>query len=197
MTKKLFEIVLVLLGLITGSLATIRTSIVPTQVSVVSNQDVKIQIDNGGQPLTSVKMTGGSFLPIHEEKGKFYFSPTLDMNDLVSDSRVNENYAMMNRAIYIDNDIDNCYLQAELVIEGDDELNNAIRVMINDQYKKYYLSKENPVVLCDGKMLTSKNRSSTSFYLWYELSDESITIDNINNGQGAEVTINLYAYVKE
>ncbi len=61
MTRKLFQIVIVLLGLISTSLATLTGSIVPTRVEYVTNQDVKIDLLNtSGNAVSTLSMPNKS-----------------------------------------------------------------------------------------------------------------------------------------
>lgn len=196
MTKKTFEIVVVLVGLILGSLATINTSMTATQIVYTSNQDVKVEIVNGNSVITQANIQGKSLLPLHYENGVFYFSPTLSLDDLVSDNRVSENYIFSNKTLKASKNVDNCYLQVELVIAGEDEINEAIRLLVKIGQDSYVLSKDNPTALTN-LLLTTNNSISSQFTLWYELADESITVDNLNNSEGADIQINLYAYVEE
>ena len=60
----------------------------------------------------------------------FYFSPTLSVDDLVSDSRASENYWFNNFSYRINKKVDNCYLTVGLVAEGEDAIKDSIRLMV-------------------------------------------------------------------
>lgn len=194
MTRKLFEIVIVLTGLILGSLATLHTSVVPTQVSYTTNQNVKVLFENSPAPLSELTKAGKSMLPLHEENGQFKFSPTLTVGDY-NDDIPDENLFFNTQKVKISDNIDNCYLQAELELTGEDEMNKALRAMLMIGNDRYYLSLDNPSVLTN--LLLSKTAQTIKFYIWYELDDPNCTIENINAAQGSDVDINLYGYVTE
>lgn len=63
MKRKVFEIVLVIAGLIIGSLATIHGKVIPTKISVISNQDTKILIKSGGQKVREIEINDLDILP--------------------------------------------------------------------------------------------------------------------------------------
>lgn len=196
MTRKTFEIVLVILGIILGSLATINTSIVPTRVTVTTNQDAKVRIKNGGSYVDTINFTGKSTLPIHQENGVFYYSSTLSMDDLVSGtSDSSENYIYYSSEISVDKAIDNAYLQIDMEVTGDDAMNGALRIMAECGKLRYTLSVDEPSVVTDIALATTGK--VVTFYIYYELDDADCTIDNINAAEGADVSIKLYANVIE
>lgn len=197
LTRKLFEIVIVLVGCILGSLATLSTSIVPTQVSVKNNTEAQVRFWNDGSPLTSLNVTGKSILPIHESNGTFQFSPTLSMDDLNTDSdSISENILVVTKEVNLDKNIDNVCLQVDLSLSGDDEMNKCIRVYVKNGNNRYYLSYDQPSVVCYNINL-SKSAREIEFGVWYELDNENCTIDNINAATGTDIDFKLYAYVKE
>lgn len=191
MTRKLFEIVVILVGCILGSLATLTVHVVPTQVSYVTNQNAHVYFS--GQ-ISELNIEGKSMLPVHEENGYFKFSPTLTLDDLTTEN-AEDNYILVSKDITIDDTVDNCYLQADLELTGDDEMNKCLRVLVQQGKNRYYLSQANPSVVTDIKL--SKNAVGVKFCVWYELNDPNCTIDNINSAVGTDVKIKLYANVKE
>lgn len=195
-TRTLFTIIVILTGLILGSIATINTSIVPTRVQVSTNAEVKVLIKEGTKKVSSINLTGASLLPIHVEDGKFYYSATLNMNDLIIDNKAIENTVQTGYDLYIDTDIENVKLQAELVVEGNDAINHAVRVLLKQNGTYYTLSPENPTVLVDCYLKKSQ-ATSVQLFLYYELADESVNIDNINNAEGCNIKINFYGYIEE
>lgn len=197
MTRKLFEIVIVLVGCILGSLATLNTSVIPTQVSLINNQDVQVRFWNSGNPLTTVNMNGKSMLPVHEENGTFYFSPTLSMDNLNTDkTSIDENTIYTTREVNLDKNVSGMCLQVDLELSGDDEMNKCLRAYVKNGSNIYYLSADEPSVVCYNIGLTKSARDIT-FAIWYELDDENCTIENINNASGTDISLKLYAYAKE
>lgn len=197
MTRKLFEIVIVLLGCILGSLATLTTSIVPTQISVINNNEVQVRFWNNGDPSTTVDITGKSMLPLHEADGKFYFSPTLSMEDLNTDAdKIAENLLTVKKDVNTDKTIQNVCLQVDLELSGNDEANKCVRAYVKNGSNIYYLSYDEPSVVCYNISLT-KSAREIEFGLWYELDNEYCTIDNLNSATGSDVQFKLYAYVVE
>ena len=197
LTRKLFQIVIVLVGCILGSLATLHTSIIPTQVDVVNNNDVQVRFWNSGSPLTSINVAGKSMLPLHEESGTFYYSPTLSMDDLNTDSeQMSENLFTTTREVNLDKNISNICLQVDLELSGDDEMNKAVRAYVKCGNNRYYLSYDEPSVVCYNIGL-SKSAKEIEFTLWYELDNENCTIENINAAGGSNVQFKLYGFAKE
>lgn len=194
MTRTLFQIVIVLVGLILGSLASISTNMIPTQVEVVSNQDVHVRFYNMTSYISTVTMNSSSILPVHYTGTAFYFSPTLSMDDLTKDNATDNTITTV-RQISIDKATENAYLQCELVINGDDAINDAIRAAVIIGSHRYLLTPDDPVVLTDVKLTTAN--TSVQFVFFYELEDESVTIDNINNATGSNVKVNLYVNITE
>ena len=193
--KKTFEIILIIVGLILGSMARISTHLTPAHIDVKTNQDVKVIIKDNDKQVNEIEFEGISMIPIHMTGGGFLFSPTLSMDDLISDARVNENRITKYYNISTDKDVDNCYLYAELELSGEDELNNAVRVTIQ-QGKNIYTVKQGEPILMDAFKLSTKDRY-LCFDFYYELEDPSCTIENINNATGTDVTLKLYGYVTE
>jgi len=197
LTRKLFKIVITLTGLIIGSLASINTQMIPTRIQVVSNENVHLVLKDNGNNVSSVNVSGMSLLPIHVDNTGYYFSPTLSMDDLSkTDVRVSENYIFKSVDARLDTQTDNAYLQAELLINGEDKVNKAIRCQLRIGTNYYYLSQDEPICLTDVLLSDTKDTTiKASFY--YELEDETCTIENLNNANGSDVELKLYVYVKE
>lgn len=197
MTRKLFQIVIVLLGLITTSLATLTGTIVPTRVEYVTNQDVKIDLLNvSGNAVSTLSMPSKSVLPLHYDN-VFYFSPTLSMDDLSTDNsnkQLSDNKIVVTQNMKLDKETDNAYLEVEFVVKGNDAINDSLRCLIVRGTEKHLLN-PNERILTDIKLTTSP--IPVEFTVFYELDCESTTIDNINNAEGADITLNLYVNVKE
>lgn len=195
MTRTLFEIVIILLGLIVGSLATIDIGVIPTQISYITNQDAHVVIKGAGGSYfsTSFKNTM-SLLPVHEENGRFYFSSTLSTDDLEEITDFS-NYQYYSSELKLDKATDNAYLQVDVDFEGTDEANKALKVLFRCDNKDYYLDTETPSVITDV-LLTTKPKAF-NVYVWYELTDEDCTVDNLNAATGTNVKVEMYAYVKE
>lgn len=197
MTRKLFQIVIVLLGLISTSLATLTGSIVPTRVEYVTNQDVKIDLLNtSGNAVSTLSMPNKSVLPLHYDN-KFYFSPTLSMDDLSTDNtnkELTDNKINAVQNIRLDKETDNAYLEVEFVVKGNDAINESLRCLIVRGTEKHLL-KPNEKISTDIKLSTSP--IPIEYTVFYELDCESTTIENINNAEGADIEIKLYVNVKE
>lgn len=197
MTRKLFQIVIVLLGLISTSLATLTGTIVPTRVEYVTNQDVKIDLLNvSGNAVSTLSMPNKSVLPLHYDN-VFYFSPTLSMDDLSTDNsnkQLSDNKIVVTQNMKLDKETDNAYLEVEFVVKGNDAINESLRCLIVRGTEKHLL-KPNERILTDIKLTTSP--IPVEFDVFYELDSESTTIENINNAEGADITLNLYVNVKE
>lgn len=192
--KKAFEIILIIVGLILGSVARINTTLTPQRVIVSTNEDVKVEIWDGAKFVSSIDLNGYEFLPVHQDNGVFYFSPTLSMDDLVSDSRASENYWFNNFSYRINKSVDNCYLTVGLVTEGEDAIKDSIRLMV--QYgKDIYVVKPGETVDTNIPLDTTKKAIQCSVY--YELEDPSCTIENINAAQGTSISLEFYANVRE
>ena len=184
--KKAFEIILIIVGIILGSVARINTTLTPQRVIVSTNEDVNV--------VSSINWNGYEFLPVHQDNGVLYFSPTLSMDDLVSDSRASENYWFNNFSYRINKKVDNCYLTVGLVAEGEDAIKDSIRLMV--QYgKDIYVVKPGETVDTNIPLDTTKKAIQCSVY--YELEDPSCTIDNINAAQGTSISLEFYANVTE
>lgn len=191
--RKVFEIVLIIVGLILGSLANIHGNVIPTRVNVVTNQDVQIKIKQGGSKVSEIELGDLDILPIHYEDGKFYHSDTLSMDDLTQGD--NGNFFQNTYDVSLTKQIDNAYLQVEFNVEGEDAINDALRLRVKYLTNEWVLSKGESIIVDSNKMTTSD--MSIVLTLWYELSDPSCTIENINAATGSSYSIDLYAYVSE
>lgn len=198
MLKRTITITIIVLGLILGSVARLDTTMVGTKVNYFSTEDVKVYINDGdNKKLGTLTLADGDLIPCHFDGNNFYKSATLTMDDLKS---ITDQYAYYyitkTVEVYTSKTIDNTYLQAELVVEGEDELNGAIRAIVKtDNNKKYVMSQESPTALVTDIKLTSTPKSYI-FYFYYELEDENVTIENLNASTGANVSLNLYAYIE-
>lgn len=193
MTRKVFEIILIIVGLILGSLASIHGEVIPNRVNVVTNQDVQIRIKDGSQLVSDVEVGNLDILPIHYEDGIFYHSDTLSMDDLVQGD--GDNYFQKSYGISLTKYIDNAYLQVEFTVDGDDAINEALRLRVKYLTNEWVLSPGESILM--DKEALSTTAITVILTMWYELSDESCTIDNMNAATGSNYSINLYANVVE
>lgn len=193
MTRKVFEIILVIVGLILGSLASIHGEVIPNRVNVVTNQDTQIRIKDGGQLVSDVEVGNLDILPIHYENGIFYWSDTLSMDDLVQGD--GGNYLQKIYDISLTKYIDNAYLQVEFTVDGEDAINEALRLRVKYLTNEWVLSPGESILM--DKEALSTTAITVILTMWYELSDESCTIDNMNAATGSNYSINLYANVVE
>lgn len=193
MSRKVFEIVLVIVGIILGSLASLHGNIIPTSVKVITNQDVQVKIKQNGAKVSDIEIGDLDILPIHYEDGKYYYSATLSMDDLVQGH--NGNYYQNVYDVSLTKQTDNAYLQVEFNVEGEDAINDALRLRVKYLTNEWVLSKGESIIVDSNKMTTSD--MSIVLTLWYELSDPSCTIENINAATGSSYSIDLYAYVSE
>lgn len=193
MSRKVFEIVLVIVGIILGSLASLHGNIIPTSVKVITNQDVQVKVKQNGAKVSDIEIGDLDILPIHYEDGKYYYSATLSMDDLVQGH--NGNYFQNVYDVSLTKQTDNAYLQVEFNVEGEDAINDALRLRVKYLTNEWVLSKGESIIVDSNKMTTSD--MSIVLTLWYELSDPSCTIENINAATGSSYSIDLYAYVTE
>lgn len=194
MNRGTYTVVLLITGLLLGSLATISTSVVPTRIEVVSNEDTRVVVSNSStQATSSVTVPGKSMLPLHQENGRFYFSENLSMDSLVqTDDETNRIKGAYN--VTLSKDTNNAKLKTVLEISGEDEVNNAIRVKVDVGQETAILSLANSEHTFNAVL--SKTQAKQLFYnIYYELEDESCTIENLNNAEGSDITLKLYAYV--
>lgn len=191
--RKVFEIVLIIVGLILGSLANIHGNVIPTRVNVVTNQDVQIKIKQGGSKVSDIELGDLDILPIHYEDGKFYHSDTLSMNDLIQGD--NGNFFQNTYDVSLTKQIDNAYLQVDFNVDGEDAINDALRLRVKYLTDEWVLRNGESIVV-DKNALTTGDMSVV-LTMWYELSDPSCTIENINAASGSEYRIELYANVSE
>lgn len=193
MTRKVFEIILIIVGLILGSLASIHGEVIPNRVNVVTNQDTQIRIKDGSQLVSDVEVGNLDILPIHYEDGIFYHSDTLSMDDLVQGD--GGNFFQKSYGISLTKYIDNAYLQVEFTVDGEDAINDALRLRVKYLTNEWVLSPGESILM--DKEALSTTAITVILTMWYELSDESCTIDNMNAANGSNYSINLYAYVTE
>lgn len=194
MTRNLFEIVLILVGLIAGSLASIDIGVIPTEIAYITNQDAHVLVKNGGAYISTAYKNAQSMLPVHEENRKFYFSPTLELDNLEEITDYS-NYQMYGSELKLDKETENAYLQVDIEYETEDEANKALKVLFRCDGKDYYLDDETMSVLTDVPLTTKAKVFNV--YVWYELTDPDCSVDVLNASQGTNVKVKLYAYVKE
>lgn len=195
MNRGTYTIILLITGLLLGSLATITTSVVPTRIQVVSNEDAQVKVNNSATPTTSnAVIPGKSMLPIHQENGRFYFSDTLSMDNLVETSdETNRIKGGFN--ITLTKDVENAKLKVVMEASGDDEVNNALRAKLDIGQETTVLSLDHNEYVFNVRLSTTQVQQM--FYnIFYELEDESCTIENLNNAEGSDITLKLYAYVE-
>lgn len=194
--RKTFTITTTILGLILASMITFTGSVVPTRI-VIQDNSTTLQIVKSAQKYSTISIGSKSMLPLHYDGNKFYYSPTISMDNLEYDSTIiNENRILFNDYnIGLSKYIDNAHLQATLELSGEDEMNKALRCMIVYDNEKKIVSLENNDIIFDGTL--DSTDKTIQIYVWYELEDESVTIENINNAEGTDITLKLYAYVKE
>lgn len=195
MTRRTFEIVLIILGIILGSIASFTGTIIPARVSVVTNQDTKVRIKQGGSYVSEIELGDLQYVPIHYENGVYYFSDTLSMDNLSESGALNEKFHNT-YDISLTKYIDNAHLQVELVIEGNDDINGSIRALVKYKTETVILSQENPSAVFDTMVLSNEDQTIV-IDIWYELEDPSCTIDNMNAAVGSNISLNLYANVVE
>ena len=197
MTRRTFEIVLIILGIILGSIASFTGTIIPTRVSVVTNQDTKVRIKQGGSYVSEIELGDLQYVPIHynANNGVYYFSDTLSMDNLSENGALNEKFHNI-YDISLTKYIDNAHLQVELVIEGSDEINGSLRALVKYKTETVILSQENPCAVFDTMVLSNEDQTIV-IDIWYELEDPSCTIDNMNAAVGSNISLNLYANVVE
>lgn len=193
--RRTFEIILIILGLILGSMASISGTIIPTRVSVITNQETQVRIKKGGSYETNIEVGAMEYVPIHYENGVFYFSDTLSMDNLKEEGALNEKFHNT-YDISLTRGIDNAHLEVELVIEGEDAINDSLRAMVKYKTETVMLSKNSPSATFETMILSNEDQT-ISIDMWYELADESCTIDNMNAAEGSSISINLYANVIE
>lgn len=189
--KKAFEIILVIVGIILGSMARIDTHMSATQISVITNQDTKVLIKSDGKLVSNVTIEGKEMLPIHNKDGALLYSPTLSLDNLTSYDN-GDNYIFKQYDISIDKDIENAYLEIELEV-SEDSLTPSVRALVRYDNETHELSAESPSYTFN-KILSTKAKP-LGVSLFYELAD--CTIEQINESKGVDVSIKLYANVKE
>ena len=193
--RRTFEIILIILGLILGSMASLSGTIIPTRVSVITNQDTKVRIKQGGSYVSEIEIGAMEYIPIHYENGVFYFSDTLSMDNLKEEGALNEKFHNT-YGISLTKYIDNAHLEVELAIEGEDAINDSIRAMVKYKTETVMLSKNSPSATFETMILSNEDQT-ISIDMWYELEDESCTIENMNAAEGSSISLNLYANVLE
>ena len=193
--RRTFEIILIILGLILGSMASISGTIIPTRVSVITNQETQVRIKKGGSYETNIEVGAMEYIPIHYENGVFYFSDTLSMGNLKEEGALNEKFHNT-YDISLTKYIDNAHLEVELAIEGEDAINDSIRAMVKYKTETVMLSKNSPSATFETMILSNEDQTIV-IDIWYELEDPSCTIENMNAAEGSSISINLYANVIE
>lgn len=193
--RRTFEIILIVLGIILGSIAQLSGTIIPSRISVITNQDTKIQIKKGGSYVSNIELGAMEYLPVHFENGVFYFSNTMEMDNLSEDGALNERF-QTTYDISLTRATDNAHLEVELEIDGEDAVNDSIRARVKYKTEEIILSKLNPSGTFDTMLLTTEPQTII-VSIWYELEDESCTIENINAAEGSNISLNLYANVTE
>lgn len=191
--KKTFEIILIIAGLILGSLASITTTMTATQVIVTTNQDTKVKIKEDGNLVSKVTVPGKSMLPVHNKNNNMMYSPTLSVDNLTGYDN-GDNYIAKSYDVSIDKDIENAHLQVELIL-SEDTMTGTVRALVNYGGEIHILSAQDNIVTFENT-ITTKSKAF-GFTLYYEMEDESCTIENINASTGVDVEVNLYAYVTE
>lgn len=193
MTKRIFTIITLILGIITGSMANLTTKIVPQSVVYDTNENVKVLLNTND--VSTLSVSGKSVLPLHYDEAThlFYSSPTLSMSDLKVDTG-NNNYIGLSANAHLDTNVDNTVPMIEFVVDGDDEINQALKCLLLVDNTYYLLDTENNSIVLDNVPLTKNNDVMLVFKVFYEL--EETTIDMMNNATGSNIEIQIYAYTK-
>lgn len=194
--KKAIDIVIIIVGIVLTSVMTINTRISPVKVNVISNEDVKIVLKENGEEVSNIEIPNKEMLPVHNQGGYLWYSPTLSMDDLVTTgSLVSANSITQTYDILLNKETENVVLEAHLIITGDDALNKAVRVQVQQGTKRYVLSQDNPEVITDVALTTTGKALQIKIY--YEMEDESCTFENINAAEGCDIQLELYAHITE
>lgn len=192
MKRKIFEIVLVIVGLILGSMANISSHFTAMQISVVTNQDAKVVIKENGQFVNDVTIEGKEMLPVHlNNDNMLCYSPTLSTDNITSLDN-GDNYIFKQYDIKLDKDIEKAHLQVDIEL-NEDSLKGAVKVMVRYKDEIHLLDAENNSVVFDGLLTTQTGQLGVTFY--YEMTE--CTIDEINASTGTDVNVKLYANVVE
>lgn len=201
MLDKIVRIVFTILfaGMLLGTQATMTTSVKPVLVETGEGTvDIKVSKSNSDTLYDTLEMTGKCLTPISYENDKWYYSKTLDITDIteVTESQIKD-YILSGSYTFSTETKDVNYVRLELELDGNDELNKALRVMISGpQIGTKILSMGNPVLDTSAK-ISKLYSQSVNIYIWYELADESCTIENINNANGVNIKIKVGAYYKD
>ena len=201
MLDKIVRIVFTILfaGMLLGTQATMTTSVKPVLVETGEGTvDIKVSKSNSDTLYDTLEMTGKCLTPISYENDKWYYSKTLDIADIteVTESQIKD-YILSGSYTFSTETKDVNYVRLELELDGNDELNKALRVMVSGpQIGTKILSMENPVLDTSAK-ISKLYSQSVNIYIWYELADESCTIENINNANGVNIKIKVGAYYKD
>ena len=192
MKRKIFEIVLVIVGLILGSMANISSHFTAMQISVVTNQDAKVVIKENGEFVNDVTIEGKEMLPVHlNDDNMLCYSPTLSTDNITSLDN-GDNYIFKQYDIKLDKDIEKAHLQVDIEL-NEDSLKGAVKVMVRFDKEVHILDANNSSVLFDTLLTTSTKQLGVTFY--YEMTE--CTIDEINASTGTDVNVKLYANVVE
>lgn len=201
MLDKIVRIVFTILfaGMLLGTQATMTTSVKPVLVETGEGTvDIKVSKSNSDTLYDTMEMTGKCLTPISYENDKWYYSKTLNISDIeeVTESQIKD-YILSGSYTFSTETKDVNYVRLELELDGNDELNKALRVMVSGpQIGTKILSMENPVLDTSAK-ISKLYSQSVNIYIWYELADESCTIENINNANGVNIKIKVGAYYKD
>ena len=174
---------IIIAGMLLGTQAIMSTSVKPVQVvSGGGTADIKVSKTGNSTEYSTMELSGKCLTPVHHDisTNKWYYSSQLDGGyDFTTESK------------------QDVYIRLELELDGNDELNKALRVKVSGPYLgTYVLSADNNVIDTDS-YINSNMVQSCNVYIWYELEDENCTIDNINNANGTNIQIKVGAYQKD
>lgn len=192
---------IIIAGMLLGAQAIMSTSVKPVQV-VSGSGDVDIKVAKSGYSTqySELELSGKCLTPVHYDvsTNKWYYSNILSMES-TTEYTLNQmkDYIMWGDYEFSTESKNDAYVRLELVLDGNDELNKALRVKISGPYLgTYVLSSENNVIDTES-YINSDRKQPVTIYIWYELEDESCTIDNINAANGTNIQIKVGAYQKD
>lgn len=192
---------IIIAGMLLGAQAIMSTSVKPVQVvSGSGTADIKVSKSGNSTEYSTMELSGKCLTPVHHDvpTNKWYYSSQLDMSVLeeYTLSQMND-YIMYGGYDFTTESKKDVYIRLELELDGNDELNKALRVKVSGPYLgTYVLSADNNVIDTDS-YINSNMVQSCNVYIWYELEDENCTIDNINNANGTNIQIKVGAYQKD